>query len=955
MKRCKVTKNEDRFISKNKRIVRDTYTQEKKSSQLAPDNKKNSSNKLSKGPQKNSDDERSRSSDDEQSNSSDDEQSNSSDDEQSNSSDDDQSCLSDDERSILSDSKIKNEFIETQEIFNISIANHILKFIDKFKPFMRESSFVDGRDPVGLLRKYAQQAILENSISYNKVVYKQNNGKGRFYAIGSLSLQSLCREIRHTISKEFYKDIDMVNCHPVLLEWLCKQNNFKCKYLSMYIANRDKYINSDPSKKTLFLIMTNEGSKINEERLTKFEASYWTEMKKLHKLFSELKPSEFAAHKKKRIEIDKKDYNHQASFMNTLLCDLENKILMCIWKFYNNNKNVVLCFDGIMIRIRTDGNYQIEECQQFVEKEIGIKITLKIKEMNDGFDLTGHVIETYDHMTQEKEQKYCKILQKLKDCINNNDVNEGTLSLIFIEMMKDDIIVTNESTGEGYQWDGCKKLWLEKNANALMNEIRREDNLILKAVRVVEQEFELYVKKHKNNKMKESIGLSKLKQIRNIKRSIQSVREMQNIFKLSQIDLLNVDFKKLVVNRKHDLFPISGGKVINLRTCEIRNRTRGDYFSFECPVNYIPETEWTDTDKIDHRTFIHQIFIEDQEYIKYAQIKIGSYLCGDNCREIDINHGAGRNGKSCLVKALIIILGNFLGFIGKDVIVFDPSQHRKKGGGNHTSHLIPIEGKRLIITQELEENDTIDSEMIKKIASADTIEGVRECYGKKTTHIVPFCKLVVCSNKIPKFEATDKAIIERLVFNPFKARFLNEEGIQLEKSRGLYDETKFVYYPSNNELVKKYARIGRNIDILFSWLVHGCVEFYTKHNDGCGIPKPEIVKEYIENKLSENDFISMWVTEKCNVVSTDEWTQMSKKERKEYQTSRSVLYENFSSWAEDYDIKSDRGKIKFYESLSSKFKCKKGYSEFLYERIRLKKINGRELNDSDDDNDDPFI
>ena len=59
-------------------------------------------------------------------------------------------------------------------------------------------------------------------------------------------------------------------------------------------------------------------------------------------------------------------------------------------------------------------------------------------------------------------------------------------------------------------------------------------------------------------------------------------------------------------------------------------------------------------------------------------------------------------------------MGKFCVYIGKDVIVFDPKQHRKKGGGNHTSHLIPIDGKRILITQELETNDTLDSEMVKK-------------------------------------------------------------------------------------------------------------------------------------------------------------------------------------------------------------------------------------------------
>jgi hypothetical protein len=102
---------------------------------------------------------------------------------------------------------------------------------------------------------------------------------------------------------------------------------------------------------------------------------------------------------------------------------------------------------------------------------------------------------------------------------------------------------------------------------------------------------------------------------------------------------------------------------------------------------------------------------------------LGSYLSGSNFnRDSDVNLGNGRNGKSTIFNALEVILGKFYGRIDKSVIVFDPKQHKAKGGGQHTSHLIPIDGKRLIVTQELMKGDTVDSEILKKLASADPKE-----------------------------------------------------------------------------------------------------------------------------------------------------------------------------------------------------------------------------------------
>ena len=64
-------------------------------------------------------------------------------------------------------------------------------------------------------------------------------------------------------------------------------------------------------------------------------------MKQIYKKFATDKA--FKSHKKKREENDK-DYNHEASYMNTLLCDFENKILQVIYKALNSPKTCVLCF-----------------------------------------------------------------------------------------------------------------------------------------------------------------------------------------------------------------------------------------------------------------------------------------------------------------------------------------------------------------------------------------------------------------------------------------------------------------------------------------------------------------------------------------------------------------------------------------------------------------------------------
>jgi len=83
-----------------------------------------------------------------------------------------------------------------------------------------------------------------NSITDNKIKVKYIKDEyGRSNPYKSYGLHNIRREIRHTISREYYEDIDIINAHPSILEQILKHNNINCYYLSDYINNRDKYLN----------------------------------------------------------------------------------------------------------------------------------------------------------------------------------------------------------------------------------------------------------------------------------------------------------------------------------------------------------------------------------------------------------------------------------------------------------------------------------------------------------------------------------------------------------------------------------------------------------------------------------------------------------------------------------------------------------------------------------------
>jgi len=820
----------------------------------------------------------------------------------------------------------EDKYIKSKEYINPDVLNFIVENEDKFKDLLREDKriqFIEGDD-------YDPSAVFTMARNYLRksrngiidVEYKQKNGVGRFNAICSLSLQNITRQIRQSIAKDTYMDIDIKNCHPNILLFICENLNINCDILKKYCNNRDEFFrNNNLTKdvgKIVILSVINggvEAYKNVENPSDDLMDFYENEIKNIHNVIASKHKDKFKIHQENRVKMGK-TYNHKASFMNIILCDIENMILQIMREYFGFNEREVLCFDGIMLPI---GNtLPFKDCEKMIFDRLKINVELSYKPFEEYFDLTNYTIPKYIEIDNDRYEKYLSIKRLMKQYIKEDDVNNNSVSIIFNKMVGNDLITINEN-GDGFMWDNDKKLWLEKTANELMVEICNENNLILRLGKEIAKEYSN--KLSKINKKENPTEWNKINMCYNrtkkLSNDIQTTRYIKDVFTLAKNKFRQDKFKTETINRNHSYLPIQDGKIINLKTGEIRDRLREDYFSISCDINYIDEKDLTIEDIEINKKFVNQIFMEDEEYINYKQIKLGSYLCGDKCRDIDINHGCGKNGKSTMINALKIMMGEFVGFIGKDVIVFDKSQHRKKGGGNHTSHLVPIDGKRLIITQELEENDTIDSEIVKKIASGDPIEGVRECFGKKTYTVYPFCKLIVSSNKIPKFDVNDMAITDRLVFNPYKSRFLNKEAMIIEKENNNYDPSKYKYYDADDILIEKFNRLGREINVLFSWLVKGCIKFYEVKNDG--IKKPSIVKEYINEKTNENDVIGLWISECCDVKTKEEFNLLSKIEKKEYETSCNELYNNFSNWATMNDCHKGLGKIDFNKRLEVKF------------------------------------
>jgi hypothetical protein len=236
-------------------------------------------------------------------------------------------------------------------------------------------------------------------VNYNLT---SKSGLGRVYPEKSLSLCQIRREVRHTLCKNIYADIDIRNCHPVLLEQICATNGISTPFLTEYIRNRDTIISHDMSYynctkediKDLYIRLLFFGgyqpwaNKRNiEKEETPFIREFTKELKKISKIIIGNNQELFEFVKKTK----KNKNNIEGSVVSLYLQEWERRILECIYEFMihmnilTRDDPVVLCFDGIMIPIDKYSEELLILLKQVVNERLHFNVDFLRKEMNEDF------------------------------------------------------------------------------------------------------------------------------------------------------------------------------------------------------------------------------------------------------------------------------------------------------------------------------------------------------------------------------------------------------------------------------------------------------------------------------------------------------------------------------------------------------------------------------------------
>jgi len=256
------------------------------------------------------------------------------------------------------------------------------------------------------------------------------------------------------------------------------------------------------------------------------------------------------------------------------------------------------------------------------------------------------------------------------------------------------------------------------------------------------------------------------------------------------------------------------------------------------PADFI--TKQTTVDPSDDGMDIWQdaletFFCGDNELIDYVQEIAGLSAIGKVCVEgLIIAYGEGRNGKSTFWNTLSRVMGTYSGNMSADTLTVGCKRNVKP-------ELAEAKGKRIIIAAELEEGMRLNTSNVKQLCSTDEIYAEKKY--KDPFSFVPSHTLVLYTNHLPKVGAIDAGTWRRLIVIPFKAK--------IEGSSDIKNYADYLFNKAGGAILK--------------WIMTGAKRVIEKDYH---IVKPAVVEAAIQKYKDNNDWLSQFLDECCEIDSS---------------------------------------------------------------------------------------
>jgi len=269
---------------------------------------------------------------------------------------------------------------------------------------------------------------------------KKSNNCGRQFSTNSISLQSMPRKIKNTLTHNLYNDIDIKNAMFSILYQYCLKKDYPRKELKKSILHNEEYIkilmdtlNIDRKAAKQIKIGLALG-KTKTYDVDWFEP-FQKEIKQIHTLIMADEENKYLIAK---IKTDKgkfgtsgiQCYNLPGKVCGHIIFNIENLILCSCIEFLKQEKinieHLVLSFDGFM-NLKTSMEVTpefLENLSACVKSKTGYKMDFVNKPMTEIIDLSKYKIITQPVITVTNDVQACmEVLKAMNGKIYNCNGN----------------------------------------------------------------------------------------------------------------------------------------------------------------------------------------------------------------------------------------------------------------------------------------------------------------------------------------------------------------------------------------------------------------------------------------------------------------------------------------------------------------------------------------------------
>lgn len=637
---------------------------------------------------------------------------------------------------------------------------------------------------------------------YIKIEYNKGdkcNNKGRAYVNRFIGIQQIITPLRGLICNDIYDDIDIINCHPTILNQLFNKYNIDSPYLLKYIINRNKI---------LYEVAKEEGSTEAEAKQKILSIIYGSKkykgeyLKALYfELFNNINKLIYREEYKEIIEeFKEKKYNKEGGIISRIIHDIEHTILESLLEYYNykgfipkiNNRFIVSSiFDGFQI-LKNDGlnNDVIKESEKYAEYKTGYKINLKIKPFQTCIILPENYEVEFNNL------RYTNILNEVEEDNNNDDTkeeeganiissaddDEGAADIL-ISFYKDRLILCNRIL---YANNG--RIWIGDD-----NEVNKILSNMLKSLNI----------KYYSNDGKKKYNYS------------NSTKHQQNAIKAirNSIDIKsdNMFIENININNKYYLPYLNG--VYDFRK---KHLIKWDELPENIYFMFIIQRELKEFNDIDYNELLDRVInpIYPNEKIKIfnAQIKARAIAGCVQDKRYYQQIGARNSGKGVETDLIKYSFGDYISNFDTSCLLYNRNRpHEAK----NLSWLDNKRFARILIGNEVDKIDEdknknkdppiLNGKLIKQLASGGDKMEIRQNYKNEFEFKIGFT-IFINSNDLINITTQDAK--ENLIIMEYGSKFVKKEEL-IEGCE---------YYKLKDDNIKDLIKQDRIINA-YSWYI----------------------------------------------------------------------------------------------------------------------------------------